>query len=107
MRLRKEPDSIQEEEVLMIAKVSDALAHPVRINLYRHIMQCNRNRALVCNKDLVAAFDYSQATISQHIKKLTDSGLVEVKKNDRFSYYYANMGALAQYLSAAKKIGQA
>ena len=106
MRLRKEPDTMQEDEILMIAKVSDALAHPARINIYRYIMQCNRNRTLVCNKDVVAAFDYSQATISQHIKKLTDSGLIEVKKNDKFSYYYANMGALAQYLSATKKFGQ-
>ena len=62
--------------------------------------------ARMCNKDVVAAFPYSQATISQHIKKLVDSDLIQVKKVDRFSYYYVNMGALARYLSAAKKFGQ-
>ncbi len=106
MRLRKESDSMQDEEVLLIAKVSDALAHPARINIYRFIMQCNRERVNVCNKDVVAAFDYSQATVSQHIKKLVDSSLIEVKKVDRFSYYFANMGALAHYLAATKKFGQ-
>lgn len=106
MRLRKESDSMQDEEVLLIAKISDALAHPARINIYRFIMQCNRDRTNVCNKDVVAAFDYSQATVSQHIKKLVNSGLIEVKKVDKFSYYYANMGALARYLSATKKFGQ-
>ena len=83
MRLRKESDSIQDDEVLLIAKVSDALAHPARINIYRFIMQCNRERTDVCNKDVVAAFDYSQATISQHLKKLIDSSLIQVKKVDQ------------------------
>ena len=106
MRLRTESDTIQDEEVLLIAKVSDALAHPARINIYRFIMQCNRQRENVCNKDVVAAFDYSQATVSQHIKKLVDSRLIEVKKVDKYSYYYANMGALARYLAATKKFGQ-
>lgn len=106
MRLRKESDMIQDQEVLLIAKVSDALAHPARINIYRYIMQCNRERVDVCNKDVVAEFDYSQATVSQHIKKLVDSSLIQVKKKDKFSYYYANMGALAMYLSATRKFGQ-
>ena len=66
-------------------------------------MQCNKSRELVCNKDLVANFDYAQATISQHVKKLVDSGLVEVKKKDKFSYYYANLGMLMQYTNATKK----
>ncbi len=106
MRLRKESDSMQDDEVLLIAKISDALAHPARINIYRFIMQSNRDRINVCNKDVVAAFDYSQATVSQHIKKLVDSSLIQVKKVDRFSYYYANMGSLARYLAATKKFGQ-
>lgn len=103
MRLRKDTDNIQEEEVLLIARVSDALAHPARINIFRYIMQSNRAMVLVCNKDLVEHFDYAQATISQHTKKLVESGLVEVKKKDKFSYYYANLGVLMQYLNATKK----
>ena len=103
MRLRKEADDLQEEEILLIAKVSDALAHPARIKIYRFIMQNNRNRTPVCNKDVVAAFDYSQATISQHIKKLVDAELIQVKKDDKFSIYYANIGILGKYLYATKK----
>ena len=66
-------------------------------------MKANKERRKVCNKDVVEAFNYSQATISQHIKKLVVSGLVEVKKDDRFSYYYANLGILMKYLDATKK----
>ena len=103
MRLRKEADDMQEEEILLIAKVSDALAHPARIKIYRFIMQNNRNRTSVCNKDVVAAFDYSQATISQHIKKLVEAELVQVKKDDKYSMYFANIGILGKYLNATKK----
>ncbi len=103
MRLRKESDEMLEEEILLIAKVSDALAHPARVKIFRYIMQANRAMVLVCNKDLVENFDYAQATISQHVKKLADSGLIEVKKKDKFSYYYANLGMLMQYLNATKK----
>ena len=66
-------------------------------------MQENRNLSAACNKDIVDNFDYAQATVSQHVKKLVDSGLVEVKKKDKYSYYYANMGMLMQYLNATKK----
>ena len=103
MRLRKEADEMLEEEILLIAKVSDALAHPARIKIYRFIMQNNRNRTLVCNKDVVAAFDYSQATISQHIKKLVEAGLIQTQKQDKYSIYYANIGILGKYLDATKK----
>ena len=103
MRLRKEGTELQEEEIQLIARVSDALAHPARIKIYRFIMRRNRERAPVCNKDVVAAFEYSQATISQHLKRLIQSELIHVEKSDKFSLYYANFGMLMRYLDATKK----
>ena len=107
MRLRKETDptteNMMEEEILLIANVSDALAHPARINIFRYIMQCNRAMTTVCNKDLVEHFDYAQATISQHVKKLIQSGLIEIKKEQKFTFYYANLGMLSRYLNATRK----
>ncbi|QIB67897.1 winged helix-turn-helix transcriptional regulator [Aminipila butyrica] len=103
MRLRKDADYMQEEEIVLVAQVSDALAHPARIKIYQFIMQCNKERLPVCNKDVVAAFDYSQATISQHIKKLVQAELVQTQSKDKYSYYYANIGVLMKYLSATKK----
>lgn len=103
MRIRKEPDSLEEKELEFIAKVADALAHPARLKIFRYIMQSNKSMETVCNKDLVANFNYAQATISQHTKKLVESGLIEVQKKDKFSYYYANLGILMQYLNSTKK----
>ena len=103
MRLRKELDEIQEKEILLIARISDALAHPARIKIFRYIMSENRQFHKVCNKDMVEHFDYAQATISQHVKKLVEAGLMETKKEDRYTYYYVHLGTLNDYLTATKK----
>lgn len=103
MRLRKDIDDFMEEEVMLTARVSDALGHPARVKIFRHIFVCNRDRIPVCNKDVVAAFSYSQATISQHIKKLVNAELVQVKREDKFSFYYVNIGVLGKYLDAVRK----
>ncbi len=105
MRIRRDKyfDDESDIDYELIATISDALAHPVRLQLFRYIMQKNRSMETVCTKDLVEAFDYAQSTISQHMKKLVKSGLVELKTVDRFHYYYANIGVLMRYLNAAKK----
>ena len=84
MRIRKRTD-LHDEELNFIAQVSDALAHPVRLKLFRYIMQTNRVMTDVCNRDLVKEFGYAQATTSQHMNKLVSSGLVESKKKDKFT----------------------
>lgn len=106
MRIRKKEvmiDSLTDREIDLVTNVSDALAHPARLELYRYIMTENRRMNKVCTRDLVAAFDYAQATISQHMKVLVRSGLVDVKNEEKFAYYYANLGVLMKYTDAVKK----
>ncbi len=103
MRIRKDPRDTVDSEVELIARVSDALAHPARVRLFKYIMQQNRAMRPVCNKDLVEDFEYAQATISQHMKKLAASGLIESKVQDKFTYYYVNLGMLSKYLDATRK----
>ena len=103
MRIRKETDSLEKEEIELIAQCSDALAHPARVEIFRFIYKANMARETACNKDIVEAFDYAQATISQHVKKLIEADLVQVIKKDRFSYYYVHLGTLNDYLTATKK----
>ncbi len=105
MRLRKETGDMPDEEIQLMATCSDALAHPARIRIFRHIMTCNKKLQKVCNKDLVHHFDYAQATISQHVKKLVAADLIEIKKEDRFTYYYVNIGRLMEYVNVTKKFG--
>lgn len=104
MRLRKEADDLQEEEILLVSRISDALAHPARIKIFKYILSNNNDRIPVCNKDVVTFFNYSQATISQHIKKLIQADLILIKKVEKFSMYYANIGVLGKYMNSLKKL---
>lgn len=106
MRIRKNNDNINQEEVELIAGCSDALAHPARVEIFHYIYTENLSRRTVCNKDLVAAFDYSQATISQHASKIAQSGLIDVQKKDNRSYYFVNIGVLGKYLNAVRKLNE-
>ena len=104
MRIRKDADSLQKTEIELIATASDALAHPARVELFRFVYSQNMKRQPVCNKNLVEEFDYAQATISQHMKKLLISGLVTAEKKGTYSYYFVNLGMLAKYLDTVKKL---
>ena len=103
MRIRKDNNELLEDEIILIADVSDALAHPLRVKLLKYIMTQNRTMKQVCTKDLVEEFGYAQATISQHMKKLTQSGLVVSKKKEKYNYYFVNIGLLMQYADATRK----
>lgn len=103
MRIRKIDKEMEDDEILFLAKVSDALAHPARVKIFRFIMAQNKERISVCNKDIVANFDYAQATISQHLKTLVKSGLLDTKKKEKFTYYFVNIGLLMKYVNITKK----
>jgi len=102
MRVRKE--IMGNEDFQLIAKASDALAHPARVAIFRYIYTENLARRNVCNKDIVAAFDYSQSTVSQHLNKLVLGGLIDVKPEKTKNYYFVNLGKLGKYLDAVKKL---
>ena len=103
MRLRKDTNQVNSKDVDFIAKVSDALAHPARIKMFRYIIKNNMQNKKICNRDIYLHFDLAQATVSQHIKNLVQSGLVEVNKSGKNSYYFANMGLLMKYVDKTKK----
>ena len=105
MRIRK-TNTADQEEILLIASCSDALAHPVRVELFRYIYALNMERQSCCNKELVEEFGYAQSTISQHMDKLSYSGLIDVRKKGTSAFYYVNLGVLQKYLSAVKKLNE-
>ena len=83
-----------------MAKVANALAHPVRVALVRYLSEKNNGEGVdnsTCNKDLVAMFDYSQSTISQHVKILKDAGLFITERKDKFTHYFLNRALLTHF----------
>lgn len=67
-----------------IADVLKALADPTRVQI---ILSLRAAKEPACVCDFTAAFDLSQPTISHHMAKLRDAGLVEATKQGIWSYY--------------------
>lgn len=56
-----------------LAKVAKALAHPARLAILQHLLKTN-----ACfNGDLVQELGLAQATISQHLRELKETGLIQ------------------------------
>lgn len=55
-----------------ISKIFKALGHPTRIKILEHLLKIN---SCVCG-EIVTIFPYSQSTISQHLKILKESGII-------------------------------
>jgi len=67
-----------------IAEIAGALAEPVRVNILDVL---RRSPVAVCQCELVPLFEIPQSTLSHHLKKLVESGLVEVERRHRWAYY--------------------
>jgi ArsR family transcriptional regulator, arsenate/arsenite/antimonite-responsive transcriptional repressor len=65
-------------------EVLKALADPTRLQM---IGVLKRSAQPVCICDFTAAFDLSQPTISHHMAKLREAGLVEATKDGIWAYY--------------------
>ncbi|HEV8229182.1 MAG TPA: metalloregulator ArsR/SmtB family transcription factor [Candidatus Limnocylindria bacterium] len=67
-----------------IADVLKALADPTRVQM----VLCLRSaKQPVCICDFTATFDLSQPTVSHHMAKLREAGLVEADRQGIWSYY--------------------
>lgn len=101
MRIRTQTSSkyITDKDYQM-AVVGNALAHPLRVALVRYLSTKNYGRGvdnITCNKDLVKMFDYSQSTVSQHVKILKEAGLFITESKEKFTLYYLNKELLEDY----------
>jgi ArsR family transcriptional regulator len=72
------------QKVEQTSEVLKALADPTRLQ----IALCLRDaKEPVCICDFTATFDLSQPTVSHHMAKLREAGLVEVTKRGIWSFY--------------------
>ena len=67
-----------------IAEIAKAFAEPVRVRILDVL---RRSPVEVCQCELVPLFDIPQPTLSHHIKKLTDAGLITVERRHKWAYY--------------------
>jgi ArsR family transcriptional regulator len=82
-----------------LTAVAKALAEPVRLQI---VDVLRRQAGEVCVCDLESLFEISQPTLSHHLKKLRQAGLVGVVRREQWAYYYVlpeKLEALKSWLS--------
>ena len=75
------------------ANVMKALSDPKRVK----IVEMLSYKAL-CACDILEQFDFTQPTLSHHIKVLVAAGLVTVEKTGTWHYYYLNENKINQLI---------
>jgi ArsR family transcriptional regulator, arsenate/arsenite/antimonite-responsive transcriptional repressor len=76
--------SMSADDAAITATVFKALADPHRVRVV-NLLATRREAVCVC--DLVAMLGVSQPTVSFHMKKLVDAGLLEREQRGKWAYY--------------------
>ena len=84
------PD-VEREQAVRLADVARALGDPIRLQL---IDVLRKHAGKVCVYELIPLFDVSQPTLSHHLKKLRDAGIVDSERRGLWAYYYVLPEAL-------------
>ena len=74
-------------------QVAKALGDPVRMQLV-DVLRKHAGKVCVC--ELVPLFDLSQPTVSHHLKKLREAGIVGSERQGLWAYYYVKPEALEE-----------
>jgi ArsR family transcriptional regulator len=72
------------EKVEQTSEILKALADPTRLQMALALRDA---KEAICVCDFTASFDLSQPTVSHHMGKLREAGLVEVTKRGIWSFY--------------------
>ncbi|MCH0543327.1 winged helix-turn-helix transcriptional regulator [Streptomyces sp. MUM 203J] len=80
------------EEAESAAKMFKALADPVRLRLFSAVASRGGGEACVCD---ISDVGVSQPTVSHHLKKLREAGLLSSERRGTWVYYRVEPSVLA------------
>jgi ArsR family transcriptional regulator len=89
------PD-VDRDQASRVAEVAKALGDPIRLQLV-DVLRKHAGKVCVC--ELVPLFDVSQPTLSHHLKRLRDAGLVDSERRGLWAYYYVIPDAMEELAS--------
>jgi ArsR family transcriptional regulator, arsenate/arsenite/antimonite-responsive transcriptional repressor len=75
---------LSDEEANATAELFKALADPARVRIVNALATSDEP---VCVCHLIEPLELSQPTVSHHLKKLLDAGLVSREQRGRWAYY--------------------
>ena len=82
---------VDERRALAVAELGKLLADPVRVRILDVLRGHDEE---VCQCELAPLFDVSQPTLSHHLRKLEEAGVVSVERRGRWAYYSTNPDAM-------------
>lgn len=86
------PAVMPADRAACLADVFKALADPTRVRLLAHI--ANSPDGTVCSCHLPTALGISQPTLSHHLRRLTEAGLVTREQRGRWAHFTATSHVL-------------
>jgi ArsR family transcriptional regulator len=90
--------ALSDDEAEATATLFKALGDPARVRLVNLLATSDEP---VCACNLVAPTGLSQPTVSHHLKKLTDAGLLEREQRGKWAYFSIDQEAMARLASLA------
>ena len=88
--------ALSNEEAEATAAIFRALADPARVRIVNLLASSSEP---VCVCELTPALELSQPTVSHHLKKLTDAGLLEREQRSKWAFYSLSGEALERLAS--------
>jgi len=89
---------LSDEEAEATAAVFRALGDPARVKIV-NVLATQGDEVCVC--DLTEPLGLTQPTVSHHMKKLLDAGLVEREQRGKWAYFTLNATALKTLAAVA------
>src|SRR5215475_2866779 len=78
-------------------KVAKALAAPRRFEILQKIAKSGAEE--MCCGEVCEELPVSQATVSHHLKELTEAGLLESRSEGQFKYWSVNTETMNEYIA--------
>jgi ArsR family transcriptional regulator len=90
--------TLDEEQAAATAELFKALADPARVRIVNTIATAGE---AVCACEFEPALGLSQPTVSHHLKKLTDAGLLEREQRGKWAYFSLKRDAVETLAAVA------
>ena len=79
-------------DTMDIVKIGKALSDENRVKILQMLTDGEK-----CGCKLLEAFEITQPTLSHHMKILCDSGLVDARKDGKWSHYSVNRDVVREF----------
>lgn len=90
--------ALDESEALATAELFRALGDPARVRIVNRVAT---SAEPVCACELYEPLGLAQPTVSHHLKKLTDVGLLEREQRGKWAYFSLNPEAVEKLAAVA------